>query len=201
MSRLTLRKIFSLALAAALLFTGVFPALGQGTEHPAPARGMLLVANETIRDPRFRHSVILLVQNSNAGVAGVIVNAPTGYALADLAERIPSEVAKEPVFYGGPLQGELLLTVLQTTAPPSQGEKLGKGLYLINLEQLAARRRSGTADTVRICSGYAGWATGQLAAEIERGDWRVLPSPPDLLSTPPDGLWDKLTPQNREIWI
>jgi putative transcriptional regulator len=49
---------------------------------------------------------------------------------------------------------------------------------------------------VRIFSGYAGWARGQLAAEVRAGSW--VPEPADaatVFSTEPSRMWEKV----REI--
>jgi putative transcriptional regulator len=49
---------------------------------------------------------------------------------------------------------------------------------------------------VRIFSGYAGWARGQLEAEVRAGSW--VPEPADaatVFSTEPSRMWEKV----REI--
>jgi putative AlgH/UPF0301 family transcriptional regulator len=43
---------------------------------------------------------------------------------------------------------------------------------------------------VRVFAGYAGWSAGQLAGEIGRGDWFVVPAlPDDVLAPPRYDLW------------
>ena len=45
-------------------------------------------------------------------------------------------------------------------------------------------------DVVRVFSGHAGWAPGQLEGEIEAGAWFVVDShPDDALSSEPLELW------------
>ena len=43
---------------------------------------------------------------------------------------------------------------------------------------------------LRVFAGYAGWDGGQLAGEIARGDWFVVPALPD----------DVLTGQGPQLW-
>jgi hypothetical protein len=46
---------------------------------------------------------------------------------------------------------------------------------------------------LRVFAGYAGWGGGQLAAEISRGDWLVVPALPDDVLAPPDtDLWGRI---------
>jgi putative transcriptional regulator len=53
---------------------------------------------------------------------------------------------------------------------------------------------------LRFFAGYAGWAPGQLAREIERGDWWVLDLDPDaLLREDTRGLWDELRESSSRI--
>jgi putative transcriptional regulator len=46
---------------------------------------------------------------------------------------------------------------------------------------------------VRLFSGYAGWDSGQLEAEIEEGSWYVMPAEArDPISADPEGLWRRV---------
>ena len=50
-----------------------------------------------------------------------------------------------------------------------------------------------SADSTRVFAGYAGWAPGQLEAEIERGDWIVAwESPAVGFTRDVKKLWRKL---------
>jgi len=49
-------------------------------------------------------------------------------------------------------------------------------------------------DDVRIYAGHALWAGGQVAREIARGAWRVVPATADLVfSADPTRLWEQLS--------
>jgi putative transcriptional regulator len=46
---------------------------------------------------------------------------------------------------------------------------------------------------VRVFAGYAGWDSGQLAREIERDDWVIVPAlPSDILASPSGDLWSQV---------
>ena len=45
----------------------------------------------------------------------------------------------------------------------------------------------------RVFSGYAGWDSGQLEAEIEEGSWYVVPArAADPISADPESLWRRV---------
>ena len=55
-------------------------------------------------------------------------------------------------------------------------------------EALAPRVRG-----LRVFAGYAGWDAGQLAGEIGRGDWFVVPAlPDDVLAGQGPNLWSRV---------
>ena len=58
----------------ALLFAGVVGA--NNVDAMMPEKGMLLVANEQLADPRFHDRVILLIQNDTQGTAGLWLTGP-----------------------------------------------------------------------------------------------------------------------------
>jgi putative transcriptional regulator len=44
-----------------------------------------------------------------------------------------------------------------------------------------------------VFAGYAGWSPGQLAAEVNRGDWVVVPAlPEDVLAPTGTDLWSRI---------
>jgi putative transcriptional regulator len=70
--------------------------------------------------------------------------------------------------------------------------KVRGSLALVDLdadpEQMAPRLRG-----LRVFAGYAGWSPGQLAAEIDRGDWVVVPAlAEDVLAPPGTDLWSRI---------
>jgi putative transcriptional regulator len=67
---------------------------------------------------------------------------------------------------------------------------------------MAAIVQLGPQDTVRIYSGFAGWAPGQLDHEIGLGAWRVLPaSSAQIFTDHPELLWDKLNRESEGQWL
>ncbi len=156
--------------------------------------GMLLVAAPGLLDPNFRRTVVYLIEHRERGSLGVVLNRPSEVALRDVLPTWAPLSSRPPsVFVGGPVEAKtaLCLAALRTGQRPD-----GNGLVavsgpvaLVDLdgdpEALAPRVRG-----VRVFAGYAGWDAGQLAGEIGRGDWFVVPALPD----------DVLTSQGPDLW-
>lgn len=170
----------------------------------APAMGMLLVAAEDMADPRFARSVVLLIDYGPGGAAGLIVNRPTRMTLGEaLGHELDLAGNRHPLYYGGPVSSGSVTCLLRGAQPPAAASQVVAGLYLIQVERILIElRRDSGESRVRVFSGYAGWNARQLAGEIARGDWYVLPCDPALLfDTPPERLWELLRRRSGDLWI
>jgi len=154
--------------------------VGQSQLHAfAPDKGMLLIANEQLTDPRFRDRVILLIQHDTQGTAGLVVNRTSRLSLATILPQ-GSKLAEEgmTLSYGGPVEPQTLLALVKVRSnPPEPADEIIENLYVTGLGVLD--EWPDFADEVvayRAFVGYTGWAPGQLNAEMQRGDWHVLPA-------------------------
>jgi putative transcriptional regulator len=169
-----------------------------------PAPGQLLVATPLLEEPTFARSVVLLLDHDDDGTLGVVINRPTEVGVADvLPPWQPYATGPGVVFSGGPVALDsalALATVIGSTR--SDDEPLGwrrvvGALGLVDLdappELLAAE-----IGALRIFAGYAGWAAGQLAAEVESGAWYVIDGEPgDAFSADPKALWRSVLRRQR----
>jgi len=137
-------------------------------------RGQLLIASPQLADP-FRRSVVLVVEHSEEGAMGVVLNRPTGTetaeavpALADLAE--PGDL----VHAGGPVQPEAVVALGEFERPDEAGTHVIGRLGLIDPDRPDPELRR-----LRVFAGYAGWAPGQLDAELAEEAWIPAPMAPD----------------------
>jgi putative transcriptional regulator len=161
-----------------------------------PARGRLLIASKRLQeDPRFRETVVLLVQYSSSGAMGLIINKPTALRLADILKDQPTlQNRKDVVFYGGPVEVGSLFLLLQSTAIVVGSFKVLDGVHMSTsravLEQLIVGKLN---VPFRSYVGYAGWAPGQLEAEIAHGDWYVTKADARIIfEQDPALLWPQL---------
>lgn len=163
--------------------------------------GMLLVARESLPDVRFREAVVLVVQNGPQGSAGLILNRPSRLALAEALPELPRNAGRDAsLSYGGPVAPRSFMALVKAgNNPPDPAQKILDNIYLTGAEQLAAWLEQGQPEAVfRVFAGYAGWAPGQLAGEVARGDWLVFPADETFLfAVDAAGQWDSLTPRRQ----
>lgn len=152
-------------------------------------KGHLLVATPELLAPIFTQSVILMLDHSGEGAAGVILNRPTEATVAAVADQIfeePSDWDKS-IGLGGPVAGPLL--VLHTLEECADQEVL-PGVYstvdAAKVRDLVRRK----AEPSLTLANYSGWSPNQLEREIAEGSWLTLPARPALVfhDTPGD-LW------------
>ncbi len=181
-----MRRAFRAALPLALLLGLVQSAAAQ------PAAGKFLVASRGLSDPNFEHSVVLLVQHGEGGSWGLVVNRPTGVPLSKIFAGEPLLEKQEGIlFSGGPVGPGRFLLLLRSSRPPEDSLRVFADVYL-GWSPGALRDARGITDS-RIFSGYAGWAPGQLEAEIARGDWHLLPAEvPLVFEQRPERVWEEL---------
>ncbi len=159
------------------------------------APGSLLVAAPGLLDPHFSRTVVYVIEHRGHGSLGVILNRPSEVTVRDvLPSWAPLSAQPSAVFVGGPVQSEtaLCLAAVRTGYDPATvaGLVTVRGpVALVNLDgdptEIASRLRG-----LRVFAGYAGWDAGQLAAEVRRGDWIVVPAlPDDVLTCQDTGLW------------
>jgi putative transcriptional regulator len=161
------------------------------------AKGKLLVASDGLRDPHFAEAVILLLQYNDEGAMGVIVNRSSRVKLSELLPRVQGlEHRSDTIFEGGPVERSEILMLVHAAKEPEDSKAVFGDVYLSSsaelLKQLAAASPQANAP-FRIYSGYAGWAAGQLAAEVGAGAWHIFPATSTAVFSPrPDTLWQEL---------
>ena len=170
--------------------------------HPELAAGVLLVANPQLTDENFCRSVVYLVEHSDEGSLGFIINRPLEMTLGDLWGDCPSGLADaKAAADGGPVERHKGL-LLHRHPGIADTAAMGHGIFIGgDLPQIAARWASGP-DRIgpRLFLGHSGWTGGQLGREIDIGAWLVRPGHSDLLAlvTDPttgsdgDHLWERL---------
>ncbi len=191
-----------LTLLAAPQIAGAYPTPPPGTHavRQAPAKGLFLVADAGMPDPRFRETVILLVEHDAGGTVGLIVNRATGVSVAQALPELEGDGAAEHIlFLGGPVGLDRLALLARGTPPPAPSEPVVGDVYLSrSREALAALVEQRSASALRVFAGYAGWAPGQLEAELLQGSWFLTPADAErVFARDPAGVWRELYDRRR----
>lgn len=198
-------KRFSI-LAVAALSVALAAIIGPAQASDAPKgaaslKGQFLVAAPSMRDPRFKESIIFIIDHDGAGAVGLIVNKTLGRGrLADMLKGlgIPSDndapAAERPIRLGlgGPValsRGFFILHSGDWRDPSTM--RVGDGIFLgRQVGLLRAMAEGGGPKQALLVVGYAGWSANQLESELARSDWLSAPADPTVIfGDEQDGKW------------
>jgi putative transcriptional regulator len=172
-----------------LLLAATPPAVAEPAAEP-PA-GELLIASAAIQDPRFQHSVILLLRHDASGAFGIAINRPLGErTIAELlaesgGNQDPADSGIEGrirVFLGGPVEPQYGFLIHGGDYRRGETLSVGNGFGMTSTKEVLRDigHHHGPAKYL-FALGYAGWGAGQLEDEIARRDWFTTPADPDLV--------------------
>jgi putative transcriptional regulator len=158
-----------------------------------PLTGILITARAQVRDPFFGDSVVLVLNNLGPAPVGVVINRPTALTVAHLFPDLKG-LAQLPdrVYFGGPVDFGSVWFVFRAPKAPEYAVRACEGVYLSASRELLLRLlgRDKPLEGLRIFSGHAGWAPGQLETEIGRGDWKLSRAEPEaIFSGKPEHPW------------
>ncbi len=160
---------------------------------PRWRKGRLLVASPSLTDPNFRRSVVLLLEHSENGALGVILNRPTDTPTREaLPGRLTGPLPDDAVVHeGGPCEpGSVLLLGEFRDAGAHLGGTPVIGALRVVEPDADLRNIEDQVLGLRAFGGYAGWGGGQLEGEIADDGWidaECLPD--DVFCDDPEGLW------------
>ena len=126
--------------------------------------GQLLIAAPQLGD-YFRRTVVLVLAHTEEGAMGVVLNRPTGTAVAEAVPDLADLAGEDALVHaGGPVDPNAVLALADVDGTPE----------LIVLEDTDRDLRR-----VRVFAGYTGWGPGQLDDEIDEDAWITAPAAPD----------------------
>ncbi|HFA60032.1 MAG TPA: hypothetical protein ENJ83_05010 [Rhodospirillales bacterium] len=196
-----MRLLFGLTL---LWLAGLAPAV-HGPTPPDRLEGVrrsvagkLLVASEELADPNFDHTVVFVVLHDEKGALGLVINRSYGRVPArELLARLglPGEDATGEIelAYGGPVDPATGFVLHSPDYRLEDTLVVTPEFAVTNDTRIMADIARGKGPARYIATlGYAGWAAGQLDAEIARGDWEVVDADPELVfETPAAERWER----------
>ena len=158
-----------------------------------PVAGDLLVASIMLADGVFNQTVVLVLDADEDGALGVILNEISQTPLdAVLPDWVGTVSEPRLLFHGGPVSPNgaiCLASVAADGEEPPGWRPLFDSVGLLHLDT-PIEIVSGAYRDLRIFAGYAGWASGQLQAEISEGMWHLVPADySDVFGGQPLELW------------
>lgn len=149
--------------------------------------GQLLVATPVIDAGGFKKSVIFVFAHTAEGAMGLIVNQPierVNYASLLEGMDLPADAATKeiPVYSGGPVERARGFVI--------HSADYVRDFTLARSNELAVTASSAILTDIvagkgpknsALIVGYAGWAAGQLEAEIETNSWITVPATAELV--------------------
>jgi putative transcriptional regulator len=162
---------------------------------PINLTNQFLIAMPGMVDETFSGAVVYLCEHSEKGALGLMINKPVDIRLRNLFEKVDlslesSELAEQPVFFGGPVQTErgFVLHERQAdgTSPFSSTLSVPGGLEMTTSKDVLEAMAQGAGPRrVLVTLGYSGWATGQLEDELSRNGWLTVDAVPEIIFDTP----------------
>ncbi len=175
-------------------------------------RGRLLVATPPLGDPNFDRTVVYVLEHTGSGAVGVVLNRAgesastlaAEFDLADLGAWEPLLAPPARIFLGGPVGDDSLIALAEGSGRDEAAwGALTDTLGTVDLS-VGPSAAAAEVGRVRVFRGYAGWAPGQLEAELEVGAWMVFDAlDDDVFTGRPDELWRNVVRRQggRLTWI
>lgn len=157
-------------------------------------QGSVLVARESLEDPNFKDTVVLLCHCDADGAYGLVLNRPSHMPLREIFESLPETVSSSgtsrPTYIGGPVQSTELQILHVGSDPAPNSMEIVPDVHLggtwIEIEEFLSR----DPRELRLFLGYAGWGKGQLEQEIDGGSWEVWKGDLLRLLKEPEESWN-----------
>ena len=125
-------------------------------------RGQLLIAGPALADPNFWRTVVLIVEHSEDGALGLVLNRPTETAVGEVLPQL-SELIEPPVglLVGGPVQQSSVIVLAAFENPDDAALIAFDDVGILgNVDEDDGAGHGIRA--ARAFAGHAGWAPGQL---------------------------------------
>src|SRR3954454_9065629 len=150
--------------------------------------GQLLIAMPQMMDPRFARSVVYVCAHSeDEGAMGLVVNKLlASLTMDELFTHLKIEPTRldnaRPVHFGGPVEPGRGFVLHTADYREDASLVVTDGLAVTaTLDILRAIGRGEGPRHSLLALGYAGWAPGQLDAEMQANGWLSVPADSDLV--------------------
>lgn len=137
--------------------------------HPESFKGYLLVAPPKISDKRFTNTVILVVNHTDVGAWGVVVNKPiANITVKEVFDKAGIDNAMTGVIHaGGPVNNQTVHLLHSAEVSGSETIIINDDIRMTNnLAFIIDMAQGHMPDKFKAFLGACSWAPGQLEGEI-----------------------------------
>ena len=159
-----------------------------------------LIAMPSLLDPNFHQTVTYLCAHSDEGAMGLVINRPLQCELGEILAQMKLEppdktVRQAPVYCGGPVHADRGFVLHESDGPWESSIKVNDSLSVTTSRGiLHAIAENGGPENFLVALGYAGWAAGQLEAEIKDNAWLHVAADLDIIfNIPSEQRWAAAT--------
>lgn len=156
---------------------------------------MLLISMPQLADPNFTRTVVLLCEYGTEGAFGLIVNKPMAKPAHEMVQTVPELPIRDDIhlFTGGPVEPMRAWVLTSRQSLDEEATEVADGVFLsASAEAIKTALQTPPDRDVKVLVGYAGWAAGQLDAELAQSSWLMAPVGADLIfGSAPAEMWDK----------
>jgi putative transcriptional regulator len=165
--------------------------------HPRePQAGDFLIATRRLDDANFPQTVVLLLHHGVDGAQGVVLNRRTPVRVAAALPALQAFADRpDTLYWGGPMEPQAATLLVRLADAPPQAVPVVDGVWAVRTKETMDEllRRSPPPTSLRVFSGYAGWAGGQLEWEIDHGSWHLRRADEaGIFSDDVERLWETL---------
>ncbi len=189
--------VAALLLLPVMLLHAALPTPGEKFGRTSVA-GQLLIATETMADPRFYQSVILMVRHDSDGAMGIIINRlaaerPLATVLRAVGADADGVSGTVQIFIGGPVQPEVGFVVHSPEYHRPETLDIDSHVAMTSNREIVRDIATKHGPKQRLIAfGYAGGGAGQLEGELEHRAWYTAPDDPDLVfEIDREKVWDE----------
>lgn len=155
-----------------------------------------LIAMPGLQDEVFYRSVVFVCEHSERGALGLVINKPCEIDMTQLFEKVElplqrADLARAPVFFGGPVQTERGFVLHEATFSKADQPKdpvyastmvIPGGLEMTTSKDVLEAISTGAGPRkVLVSLGYAAWGEGQLESELSENSWLTVAANWDVI--------------------
>lgn len=163
----------------------------------ASLKNQLVIATPSMGESYFARSVAYIIEHSEEGAMGIVVNQLAGMTLKELMKMTETNGlvdhfhANNPILMGGPVSRDRGFILHSTQVGWSSSMELNSDIMITTSNDIlnVIGNEQGPRDSI-IALGYSGWGAGQLEKELEDNAWLTVEADKDILfKVPVEQKW------------